>query len=194
MKLIENADDKVVTFSKRRSGIYKKISEITTLCGVDILFICFSPAGKPFSFGHPSVKSIVKRFLDNNIPPSDDHLVDTYLKERINAIIQQYNEVNRQMDASKEKEEALAQQTSERETNLWWETPPYQLNPRELEEHDSCYAELLNVLYRTRSKKLAGTTVMPTPRDPAQLNPLPTNPNEDVHAAFQSNNSRGPQH
>ncbi|KAK8712238.1 hypothetical protein V6N13_147480 [Hibiscus sabdariffa] len=97
------------------------------------------------------------------------------------------------MDASKEKEEALAQQTSERDTNLWWETPLDQLNPQELEEHDSRYAELLNVLYRTRSRKLAGTIVMPTPRDPAQLNPLPTNPNEDVHAAFQSASNRGPQ-
>ncbi|KAK8712237.1 hypothetical protein V6N13_147479 [Hibiscus sabdariffa] len=137
-----------------------------------------------------------KRFLDNNILPSDDntrHLVESHLKERINNIIQQYNEINRQMDASKEKEEALAQQTSERDANLWWETPPYQINPQELEEHDSRYAELLNVLYRIRSRKLAGTTVMPTPRDPAQLNPLPTNPNEDVNAAFQSGSSRGPQ-
>ncbi|KAK8712225.1 hypothetical protein V6N13_147467 [Hibiscus sabdariffa] len=97
------------------------------------------------------------------------------------------------MDASKEKKEALAQQTSERDANLWWETPPDQLNPQELEEHDSRYAELLKALYRTRSRKLAGTTVMPTPRDPAQLNPLPTNPNEDVHAAFQFGSSRGPQ-
>ncbi|KAK8589083.1 hypothetical protein V6N13_087958 [Hibiscus sabdariffa] len=97
------------------------------------------------------------------------------------------------MDASKEKEEALAQHTSERDANLWWETPPDQLNPQDLEEHDSRYTELLNGFYRTRSRKLAGTTLMPTPRDPAQLNPLPTNPNEDGHAAFQSGSSRGPQ-
>ncbi|KAK8589084.1 hypothetical protein V6N12_023490 [Hibiscus sabdariffa] len=91
MKLIEKEDDKVVTFSKRRSRIYKKINEITTLCGADILLICFSPSGKPFSFGHPSIESIAGRFLDNNISPSDDntrHLVENYLKERINNIIQ----------------------------------------------------------------------------------------------------------
>ncbi|KAK8689106.1 hypothetical protein V6N13_087833 [Hibiscus sabdariffa] len=67
------------------------------------------------------------------------------------------------MDASKEKEEVLAQQT-----------------------------KLLNGLYRTRSRKLAGATLMLTPRDPVQLNPLPTNTNEDGHAAFQSGSSRGP--
>ncbi|KAK8588942.1 hypothetical protein V6N12_023352 [Hibiscus sabdariffa] len=55
------------------------------------------------------------------------------------------------MEASKGKEEALAQQTSERDANLWWDTPPDQLNPQEQEEHDSLYAELLNGLYRTRT-------------------------------------------
>ncbi|KAK8712685.1 hypothetical protein V6N13_147915 [Hibiscus sabdariffa] len=99
------------------------------------------------------------------------------------------------MDASKEKEEALAlaQQTSERETNLWWDTPPDQINPQDLEDHDSHYAELPNGLYRTRSKKLATTTLMPTPRDPDQLNPVPTNPNDDGHAAFQFGSNLGPQ-
>ncbi|KAK8588937.1 hypothetical protein V6N13_087832 [Hibiscus sabdariffa] len=96
------------------------------------------------------------------------------------------------MDESKEKEEVLAQQTSEGCKFVVGNSPD-QLNPQDLEEHDSRYAELLNCLYRTRSKKLAGTTLMPTPRDPAQLNPLPTSPNEDVHAPFQSGSSRGPQ-
>ncbi|XP_039004431.1 agamous-like MADS-box protein AGL62 [Hibiscus syriacus] len=46
IKVIENMDDRLITFSKRRPGIYKKISEITTLCGADVLFICFSPAAE----------------------------------------------------------------------------------------------------------------------------------------------------
>ncbi|KAK9286442.1 hypothetical protein L1049_014839 [Liquidambar formosana] len=52
-----------VTFSKRRSGLFKKASELCTLCGVEIGIIVFSPAGKAFSFGHPNVESIVDRFL-----------------------------------------------------------------------------------------------------------------------------------
>ncbi|KAK8494716.1 hypothetical protein V6N12_074533 [Hibiscus sabdariffa] len=49
MKIIEKEGEKLVTFSKRRSGIYKKISEITVLCGTNILFICFSPEGTTVS-------------------------------------------------------------------------------------------------------------------------------------------------
>nr|XP_012466378.1 unnamed protein product [Gossypium raimondii] len=55
--IIENANDRLIALSQRRTGIYKKISKLSTLCGGEILFIIFSPAGKPYSFGHPSVES-----------------------------------------------------------------------------------------------------------------------------------------
>ncbi|KAK8633285.1 hypothetical protein V6N13_014131 [Hibiscus sabdariffa] len=117
MKVIEKQVDKMITFSKRRSGINKKISELTTLCGTDILFICFSPTGKPYSFGQPSIESVANRFLNNNILPSNDNnhlLVETYREEKINQIIQYYNEVVGQFDAMKEKQKMLAQQVREK--------------------------------------------------------------------------------
>ncbi|MFQ6671560.1 hypothetical protein Gotur_036073 [Gossypium turneri] len=43
IKIIENEDDRLISFSKRCTGIYKKISELSTLCGGEILFIIFSP-------------------------------------------------------------------------------------------------------------------------------------------------------
>ncbi|KVI09681.1 Transcription factor, MADS-box [Cynara cardunculus var. scolymus] len=35
-----------VIFSKRRSGLFKKASELCTLCGVEIAIVVFSPARK----------------------------------------------------------------------------------------------------------------------------------------------------
>ncbi|CBI27468.3 unnamed protein product, partial [Vitis vinifera] len=55
-----------VTFSKRRSGLFKKASELSTLCGAETAIIVFSPGKKVYSFGHPSVESIVDRFLTRN--------------------------------------------------------------------------------------------------------------------------------
>ncbi|MBA0696358.1 hypothetical protein Goari_002914, partial [Gossypium aridum] len=49
----------------------KKIYEISTLCGAEILFVIFSPIGKPYSFVHPSIKSTAKRFLNANQPLND---------------------------------------------------------------------------------------------------------------------------
>ncbi|CAN1816143.1 Agamous-like MADS-box protein AGL62 [Linum perenne] len=59
-----------VTFSKRRSGLFKKASELCTLCGVDIAIIVFSPGQKVFSFGHPSIQAIVDRFLAKKLSQS----------------------------------------------------------------------------------------------------------------------------
>ncbi|XP_074361203.1 agamous-like MADS-box protein AGL61 [Apium graveolens] len=61
---IERKNHLQVTFSKRRSGLFKKASELCTLCGVEIAIIVFSPAGKVFSFGHPNVEGIIDRFFN----------------------------------------------------------------------------------------------------------------------------------
>ncbi|MBA0671877.1 hypothetical protein Goklo_029455 [Gossypium klotzschianum] len=44
IKIIENADDRLIAFSKRHTRIYKKITELSILRGGEILFIIFSLA------------------------------------------------------------------------------------------------------------------------------------------------------
>ncbi|PKU65312.1 agamous-like MADS-box protein AGL29 [Dendrobium catenatum] len=63
MKRIENEEARQVCFSKRRAGLFKKATELSILCGAEIGIVVFSPAGKPFSFGHPSLDYVTKRFL-----------------------------------------------------------------------------------------------------------------------------------
>ncbi|MFQ6671570.1 hypothetical protein Gotur_036083 [Gossypium turneri] len=71
IKIFENVDDRLISFLIRCTVIYQKIYEISTLCGGEILFIIFSPIGKPYSFVHPSIKSTAKRFLNANQPLND---------------------------------------------------------------------------------------------------------------------------
>ncbi|XP_021861962.1 agamous-like MADS-box protein AGL29 [Spinacia oleracea] len=66
MKKIEKSSSRLVTFSKRRSGVFKKANEISTLCGAEVAIIVFSPAGKPFSFGKPNIENVVNRFQNRN--------------------------------------------------------------------------------------------------------------------------------
>ncbi|XP_020584544.1 agamous-like MADS-box protein AGL61 [Phalaenopsis equestris] len=63
MKRIENEEARQVCFSKRRAGLFKKATELSILCGAEIGIVVFSPAGKPFSFGHPSLDYITRRFV-----------------------------------------------------------------------------------------------------------------------------------
>ncbi|MBA0785414.1 hypothetical protein Gotri_028288 [Gossypium trilobum] len=62
--------------------------------GGEILFIIFSPAGKPYSFGHPSVESVAKRFSNTSqhLEETTDALVETYqIRHRRKAPIDQLN-------------------------------------------------------------------------------------------------------
>ncbi|KAL0407485.1 UNVERIFIED_CONTAM: Agamous-like MADS-box protein [Sesamum latifolium] len=62
MKKIEKKTNLQVTFSKRRTGLFKKAGELSVLCGAEIAILVQSPAGKIFSFGNPSVESVLGRF------------------------------------------------------------------------------------------------------------------------------------
>ncbi|ESR34585.1 hypothetical protein WN944_024361 [Citrus x changshan-huyou] len=72
MKKIENKDDRMITLSKRRSGIYKKASELVTLTSTEIGIVVSSLSGKPYSFGHPSIEAVVNRILGLTQPPNDN--------------------------------------------------------------------------------------------------------------------------
>ncbi|MBA0755782.1 hypothetical protein Gogos_000083, partial [Gossypium gossypioides] len=52
----------------------------------EILFIIFSPTVKPYSFGHPSVQSTTKQFLNPNQPLNETTFifVEAFHKVRIN--------------------------------------------------------------------------------------------------------------
>ncbi|XP_074305896.1 agamous-like MADS-box protein AGL62 [Silene latifolia] len=62
---ITNKTRKQVTFSKRRGGLFKKGSELCSLCGANVAIITFSGAGKLFGFGHPSAESVVQRYINS---------------------------------------------------------------------------------------------------------------------------------
>ncbi|TYG64891.1 hypothetical protein ES288_D06G143200v1 [Gossypium darwinii] len=169
IKIIENADDRLIAFSKRRIEIYKKISELSILCGGEILFIIFSPAGKPYSFGHPSVESVAKRFSNagQHLEETTDAPVETYRKERINLLVQDFTDVQDQLDVIKEKqmEIALAQRSHGTEIRHWWKAPIDQLNVKELYKQDERFAEFNKLISITRNKKIATISSMQAPMD-----------------------------
>ncbi|KAK4438012.1 Agamous-like MADS-box protein [Sesamum alatum] len=69
MVKMENESNLQVTFSKRRAGLFKKASELCTLCGAQAAIVVFSPADKVYCFGHPNVKTVLDRFAAGVAPP-----------------------------------------------------------------------------------------------------------------------------
>ncbi|GMY38739.1 agamous-like MADS-box protein AGL62 [Fagus crenata] len=134
IKKIENEDDRFVAFSKRRSGIYKKASEMVTLCGAEVGVVIFSPSGKPYSFGHSSIESMANRFLKQN-PPEGDNTHPL--------LNQQYNELVSQLEVEKERGKELQKLTK--------------LSNQELQQTNAKLVELhKNLCNRMREKAVIG--------------------------------------
>ncbi|EPS64829.1 hypothetical protein M569_09952, partial [Genlisea aurea] len=85
MEKIKSETNLQVTFSKRRQGIFKKATELTTLTGAEAAVVIFSPADKPHSFGHPDVHSVINRSRRNLPPENAASPADRILSTRENA-------------------------------------------------------------------------------------------------------------
>ncbi|KAI6677637.1 hypothetical protein NL676_038433 [Syzygium grande] len=61
----------LVTYSKRRKGLFKKASELCRLCGACTTIIVFSLAGKPCSFDDPSAEEVILEYIrrDGEVEP-----------------------------------------------------------------------------------------------------------------------------
>jgi len=92
-----------VTFSKRRSGIFKKASELCTLCGADAALVVFSPSGKVFSFGHPNLDTVIDRYLSLVPPQNNDTMqfIEAHRNANVRELNAQLTQINNTLDAEK---------------------------------------------------------------------------------------------
>ncbi|PHT64198.1 hypothetical protein T459_31868 [Capsicum annuum] len=129
-----------VTFSKRRSGLFKKASELCTLCGVEIAIIVFSPGHKVFSFGHPNVESLIDRFLlrnntyNNPIANNSLQLVEAHRNASVRGLNLQLTQILVKVEIEKKRGESLDQMRKNSQSQCWWEAPISQLDLQELEQ------------------------------------------------------------
>ena len=133
-----------------------------TLCGAEVGVVVFSPAGKPFSFGHPLVESVANRFLKQNPPQAQEdsstHTLEAqYWRVRINELNQQCDELLRQLEAKKEREKALQELKKARGSNGWWEVPTKELNFQQLQQMNESLKEFhKNLCTSMKEKVIAG--------------------------------------
>ncbi|PIA55444.1 hypothetical protein AQUCO_00700029v1 [Aquilegia coerulea] len=101
--ILHNAEEN----SRRRKSVFKKASELSTLCGAQTGVVVFSPGDKPFSFGQPSVSAVVDRYLNGNNPPQDLSRFEAYRKARIQKFNEQGGVVQDQFESAVKRCDAL---------------------------------------------------------------------------------------
>jgi hypothetical protein len=115
IRRIESEEARQVCFSKRRAGLFKKASELVVLCGAEVAAVVFSPAGKAFSFGHPSVEAILDRFAPTGAGGGGGGAGVGEDSGQLAELNRQYEELRAQLDAEKaRKERAEAAMAKER--------------------------------------------------------------------------------
>ncbi|XP_062192128.1 MADS-box transcription factor 23-like isoform X2 [Phragmites australis] len=72
IKRIDNTTSRQVTFSKRRSGLFKKAKELAILCDAEVGLVVFSSTGRLYDFASSSMKSVIERY---NEAKEDNHLI-----------------------------------------------------------------------------------------------------------------------
>ncbi|PON50799.1 MADS-box transcription factor [Trema orientale] len=159
MKMIQDEDDRLITFSKRRAGIYKKASELVTLCGAEVGVVIFSPSGKPFSYGHPSIDAVSHRLhSDQPNPPPLPHaaavdaatqpILEAHRRVRMNKLNNQYNELFSHLEAEKERRKEMEKLTAAETEKAaatpegWWDAPIEGLSFDELKRRHRSLEEL----------------------------------------------------
>ncbi|KAK4435713.1 Agamous-like MADS-box protein [Sesamum alatum] len=178
MRLIESQDDLYATFSKRRLGLYKKASELSTLCGVDIGIIIFSPTDNPYSFFHPSMESVVERYRNPNQPQSDvARIVEAHTRTRIEQLNQRLDEVLDMKEQIKEREKYLDEVDKTRPKGWWEQIPVESLNAQQVQEWKAWFTDLhARVTSRIEELRNGGSG----PLENAPIFPNPPNANTTI--------------
>ncbi|XP_059440205.1 agamous-like MADS-box protein AGL29 [Corylus avellana] len=107
IKKIENKDSMYSTFTKRRNGLFRKVEKLSTLCGVDVAAIVFSPKDKLYAYGQPSVNSVVDRFLREEEKPLHGDGIGGDIDPSVNSEIM-HGDIGDFVRAKQEKETTVA--------------------------------------------------------------------------------------
>ncbi|XP_047309867.1 agamous-like MADS-box protein AGL62 [Impatiens glandulifera] len=124
-------EDRQVTFSKRHSGLYKKISELSLVCAIDFIIIILSPSGKLQSFASPNMELIVMKLLNNKKLESNmetNFLMEASVRENLANLTSQLVEVKNLLDKEKERERQIDKMVKVRKTKSIIDTPISDLN------------------------------------------------------------------
>ncbi|CAL0310430.1 unnamed protein product [Lupinus luteus] len=173
MKKMTNESNLQVTFSKRRNGLFKKASELCTLCGAQVALIVFSPAEKAFSFGDPSVSAVIDRYM--MIPPQPNNATMQILEAHRCANVREMNthltQINSDLEIEKMCNDMLNKQRKDAQNQFWWATPIEEMNNAEqLEQLKKALEDLKkNVILQAQNQIVPQNPAPPAPNPPPQF-------------------------
>ncbi|KAE9620113.1 hypothetical protein Lal_00040204 [Lupinus albus] len=183
MKKITNESNLQVTFSKRRSGLFNKASELSTLCDAQVALVVFSPGNKVFSFGDPSVDAVINRYQMRDQPQNlrDMYFLENHRNTNVQELNDKINRINEDLEIEKKCSEALSKQRKVAQEQFWWASPIEEMNGEQLHQMKLALENLKkNVIDVVESNNViqGGSSAIPPPHfftggPSSSNNPLP---------------------
>ncbi|XP_021771912.1 agamous-like MADS-box protein AGL62 [Chenopodium quinoa] len=140
MKPIISKTSRQVTFTKRRGGLFKKASELCSLCGSEVAVITFSGAGKLYSFGHPNADAIVNRYINytagiNGGNENENNYFGTgVVSEQYKRVLSNIEVEKKRTDHGSLSSNGSSTRGDNSEFGFWWDKPIDNLGLSELEQ------------------------------------------------------------
>ncbi|XP_057734713.1 agamous-like MADS-box protein AGL62 [Arachis stenosperma] len=164
MKKMSNESNLQVTFSKRRGGLFNKASELCTLCGAEVAIIVFSPGQKVFSFGHPSVQTIIDRYLMHASMHSSGTMqfIEAQRSASVCELNEQLTRISNQLDVEKKRSDELSRLQKTVMTQFWWALSIENMDKTQLNQLKAALEKLKkSVMYYAEKLHIQGIVANP---------------------------------
>ncbi|OEL20482.1 hypothetical protein BAE44_0018502 [Dichanthelium oligosanthes] len=167
---IKDPARRMVTFSKRKSGLLNKASELSLLCGARVAVIVFSAAGRPFEFGSPSLDHVLRRFAP--LPAGDedglgfpDDAIYGDEREAVEVTARRVKEVKARVAEEESRMAAVGKKVLGASAGrVWWEADVEALGEEELREFARALRRLRDNVRRHADKLMLTPASQPTTR------------------------------
>lgn len=170
MEMVQDMNTRQVTFSKRRTGLFKKASELATLCNAELGIVVFSPGGKPFSYGKPNLDAVAERFMrECDDSDSGDEEVGGNYRPKLKKMSEHLDLLNQETEAEKTRGEK-GQEKLESAGDERFKKPIEKLTIDELKEYKNKLQTIHGRIQGQANQMQALASLMLLSRDKAPAN------------------------
>ncbi|KAK4257982.1 hypothetical protein QN277_007500 [Acacia crassicarpa] len=184
IKKVEESSKRLVTFSKRKLGLFRKAAELSLLCESEIAAVVFSQQGKMFSSGYPNPDSVIQRYLSSDTFSSSSSDPAAGESSGVSSLRREYEEAMKVLDGEKKSLNAVAEATSGSgsEDGSWWNRSVSEMGLEEVQEFKERLQQLRHNLVAAAEEKM---TTAAAEKMTASVVTLPP-PTEEEESLFQS--------
>ncbi|XP_061345324.1 MADS-box protein AGL71-like [Gastrolobium bilobum] len=155
IKKVQEKSKRYVTFSKRKQGLFNKVTELSLLCQAETALIINSQKGNFYACGYPDPDSVIHRYHSGSEGGGyHNHAAKRRFQEGVETLRLKYETTE-----SKLKEENMHQEeiTEAKKNGLlfteWWDRSIEDMSFEQVEEFKNCIEDLKMKLVAARGKK-----------------------------------------